>query len=56
MSKTVFFKCHTDGYMPDDVILNDIIKVETHTCIGWIDVTEDFQETSNNVKYRFTIE
>jgi len=55
MNKTVFFKCHTDGDMPDGITVNDIIKVEVFTCIGWIDVTDDFETTSNSMDYRFTI-
>lgn len=62
MNKTIFFKCHTDGDMPDgfagssaSITVNDIIKVEVHTCIGWIDVTDDFETTSNSMDYRFTI-
>ena len=55
MGTTIIFKCCNEGDTPEGLNINQLTKIESHTCIGWLDITEDFKYTLCDVKYRFTI-
>lgn len=44
--------CDEGGSMPTGVVKEAIVKIETQTCIGWVDTTEDFTYTRCGLNYR----
>jgi len=56
MSKTLIYNCKEDHIQPAELYLAKIVKVECKTCIGYVDVTDEFEYTRNGNIYRFTYE
>ena len=56
MSKTLIYNCKEDHILPAELHQAEIIKVECKGCIGYVDVTDEFEYTRNGNTYKFTYE
>ena len=54
MTDTLIYTCKEDGAFPVELQGLEVTLVKCKTCIGYIDVTEDFDETLNGNTYKFT--